>query len=357
MVYLIIYFIAMLYLAAIDEFRYKCIKGKFLVVLPVAFILFFISSNQFNVGTDYFSYIDMVENKDLNIYLNKGEVFFYIYATIIRFLKIDSHFIFYFYSFVNVFGAFYLLVRFEKMFGVNFLVLFTSFFIMTGFFHNQLNIIRQYQASIFVITSFLFILDRRFLLAATSFVLALLSHPSAILVIPFMLVGFSKVNITKVFLAFFGCFLLYWIIIPVFSIQLINLFVPQYSFYLNTDHAMSKNLFFYATKFYYLPIYILFIASLSKHFEKIDLKLKRLILLWAITNSLYLLGGHIGVADRLYHFFVFLNVLPVACLFTFYRRFECRLYLFLYLFFPYFIKVAIFPKAEYLYDFWLFNLI
>tara|TARA_R110002012_G_scaffold308089_2_gene514093 strand:+ start:367 stop:1332 length:966 start_codon:yes stop_codon:yes gene_type:complete len=321
-------------------------------------MLVIVSGTQLGVGTDYFTYYKMYSDELLldRFYMSK-EYFFYFFSKLLSYLNFSAQSIFICYAFFTFSFVFISFSYIEKNTRIRFFWLFVIFFITTGFFHNQMNLLRQYLAAAFLFSSVVFLFNGkyiRFLILAT---FAISSHPSAIIVLlffPFLFV--KRVGKNWFFTAYFTSTLAYISIIPFFIDSFVSILFPQYSFYLDSSRSQGHSVFTYVTKLYFIPVYLFCLYFIYKNWIlfKHNTFLLKLMLVWSLTSSIYLLGLHYGISDRVYHYFLIFNIVPFSIYFSYCRHGVKSIFIFAYLLLPYLAKVTFLAKAEYLYKSWVF---
>lgn len=308
---------------------------------------------QFEVGSDYNSYVDIYNiSSAQELYKKKNEFAFYYLVKCLNSLGLNYQSLFLTVSFI----CSALIVNSLRLIRKNkfdIFVFFICFVLMTNMLHNQMNLLRTYVAVYFFINSFLYKINRKYLIAILCGLMGTLWHQSffpmmIFLLIPEKIYLLAYSNRVKVY--FFSS--VFFILgIPFFALDfLVSHFAPFYSHYLKND-LMSSSFINVATKLYFIPAHLIFLHQLSlKKFVINDNCQKIFVAFWVMTANFYLLFFYWGHFFRVYHYFVFFSIVPVYYLMVWTKRSPALFgILVLYLSFPYFLKVLFFPTGEYLY--------
>ncbi|WP_442958724.1 MULTISPECIES: EpsG family protein [unclassified Providencia] len=357
MAYLIFNFLTLFVIKTYDFF-YQSRLSRYLLTFPLIFLLSLLPSLQYGVGTDYFSYERIFNNPNiLEHYNTNNELVFYYLVKFINSLTLDSKV---FFSFISVFQSILIICTFNilKRNGYNLTVLFFLFFTVTNLLHTQMNIIRASLAIYFFVISFLYKIEKKYLLCLLAVVLSVFSHKSAYAILPFVLIPTHWYSLLyKKALAIYLVTFIVFFINPMQPIvdYIVSTFFPYYSLYLedgNFGEVSIVNLF---TKAYYAPIILYFLFNIKNltlnYFSKV------LIGLWVITANLYILVYHYDFFSRINYFFVYFYIVPLYFSLKYAYKTKRKillLFMSIMILMPYILKVVIFPVAEFKYSTFLF---
>lgn len=247
------------------------------VVLFLFFVFFvFILSFQYDVGTDYFSYVSLFKGNYIDLYKRKQEYLFYHLCKFLSENNIHPQVGFLLCSIIQ-FVCICSFLKFLKL--KSNLIFFFLFFTVSTFFFNQSNGIRQYTAATILLLSIKNLYEKKYIRMLLSVLIATLFHSSAVLFL-------SVLFVIKFFLHRFKN--LIWIIYLIISIIMIKVnivtfiikfipFLSRYSHYLDslwgTNQIPMVNIL---TKLIYVPFYLISLKSLSKLYENKDIFLFQL---------------------------------------------------------------------------------
>lgn len=352
-VYLFVFFAVSINLYFTEKIKVNSFAHQFILWFPAFFIYIIPLALQFNVGTDYFSYYNNFYDGGHTLFLKKQEYLYYYLEELVIALG-EPQLQFVFVSIIQGTLFFYTLYLLKNK-GYNVFLIFLIFFLATGMYHNQMNGIRQYIAIYCFIIFCLFAVDKKYLKAFLFFLLGFYFHKSILIpllyFIPFL---FTRSSVSKyAFLGVLG-FFVFSLLIHLFNwssfVQVVlNTLSLNYSHYLDSDYGQGKSITEFVTKFYYIPLYILFFIV---YFGKKDREYSVLLLaLWALTCFIYIQGIYFSLFVRTWAYFTFFMIFPIYYLFYHYRKNHILVFiLFSYLFVVYLLKISIFALGEYDYN-------
>ena len=318
----------------------------FLAVLPAM---------QNKVGTDYSSYSSFYFNPEaLERYRSKGEVIFAsIYGVIVA-AELGPQMIFAVYSLLNTFVLF-LTFRILQNLGFNAAIILFLFAFSTSFYFNQMNGIRQYAAGSVSVLCLLYSLRKQKRKALLAILYSIGNHLTGIInFFPFFASHFVIGRRLQLIL-FLISPVVYFIVLPTFITQIVNLVFPIYSHYLTSSYASGISILNVMVRMYDLPLLVLFwICYLSRTNvgnSPGDKVLNAGITIFSLTHFTYLASVKFGFFFRLDAFFMLYKIFPLYYLLNHLRGRNPYMaaLAFLYISFPLFLKVLIFPSGEYLY--------
>lgn len=312
----------------------------------IALWTFFIGG-QLNVGTDYYSYLDIFnENDRLDYYFNKGEICFYGLVNFFRNCGFEGQFFFYVFALLSVLLYFAII----KSIGHNYTLLFFLFITVSTMLHSQMNGIRQCTAVYFVTFGILGLLQNKKKIFFANIFLATGFHVSAIFIL--FLYFFRNITFTSKYAKTLIIATALVALFPADEItkQLI-LVVPQYSHYAESEYFQQGVSFFNKlTKLILLPLYYWAASLIDTHkFSAKDMRIFQFGLFAYLIKTICLVSS---VTYRFGHYFFILSLFPIFYYLINLQRRDLRFYTLLILFLLglYSLKVVIFPRGEYTYD-------
>ncbi len=359
MPYLFLLFYSVFYLYLVESINSKKRFSWLVAVAPVGVLYFSIPALQYGIGTDYFSYINIVELGYSPGIEKSGEFFFLYLIKILNHLDVNPQLFFVITAFLQASLIFYLFSILRSS-GYLSYVLFFIFFTVTGIYHNQMNGVRQSLAILLVPFVLILFYDRKYVKGVVVLFLGLMFHKSFFIVgavIPVFLCAnklFRKAG-SKLFLFIASPLIVYFLFKFAFEYLLINVF-DQYAHYL--DSNIEVGWINIATKVYYTPIFLLFWLYYVRDGGFLAAKyFNFFITVFSITHALYLTDLVFPFYGRVFQYFVFFYIFPVYFLvfrLAKLKDFFSVFLVFLYCLAPYCFKV-IFSVAEYKFDTILFK--
>lgn len=317
-------------------------------LLPFIGLWIFMVGGQYEVGTDYQSYLSFFNGKrDVDYFAAKGE---YCFSTIVDFFQsIGIYGQFYFYFFAAISVLLYLQIAREVTF-THYALFFFLFMTVSTLFHTQMNGLRQCMAVYFSTLSFiLFICGRRIVPLGLMFV-AVGFHISAMALLPlFFLTKLSfSTNIARVCI----------VVAAILSfasfdslLEQVILSIPQYEYYAESEYFQSDiSLLNKLTKLAYLPIYLLSLSVIKGgKISGIEMRLFQFGLLAYLLKTVSIVSS---VTNRFGYYFMILSMLPIFYYLRSIQKEKRILFIVIcaYILIMYAVKVVLFPTREYLYD-------
>jgi hypothetical protein len=357
MAYITIFIFSLLWLSI---YAHGDLYVKFFSGTMFFLTLFFVPSFQYNIGTDYFTYYSIVDDVYYIDYLmSKGEILFYFIYHVIRFLGLPNQSIFFISATIQLLLLVNVIRLLDKQKTYCVIWFFVGYFLITNYYHNQMNQLRSYVSLMFFANALLYKFNRRFVISAFFAMLAAFSHATAIALIPFLFINDRIVNfvvknrIPVVVLTFF----LYSLNIYTPTLNLLVKFIfPFYSDYVSTLFNEKASFFETATKVYYLPIVIYVVYYIGKHKDELSKFDKYMFSFFALTCNSYLLLMQTTVFFRFWIFFIIFYPLVLSRVLSFKNKFGILDFCVVaYLFVPYFIKVVVAPVREFCFDLTFFH--
>lgn len=290
------------------------IPRKNILIIVIFFIIFSVLLGlQYNVGTDYFSYVKIFSDKNVAYYYyQKQEYLFYFFSCLIVDLNLHPQFGFVFLSLIQ----FFCITTFVKFLKINSsLIFFFLFFTVSTFFFNQTNVIRQYTAATILLLFVKYTYEKKYIRMIISLLCASMFHISAILFIPMFL-------IVKIFRKKLPSFV--WIVYLIISVIMIRVnfvslmislvpFLSRYSHYLDSVWGTNQiSLINILTKIIYIPFYLFSLKALKKMDNKKDVMLFQL---GFFSYGIKLICLSSSMLNRFTVYFEFFTILPLYYLF------------------------------------------
>lgn len=322
---------------------------------PVILVWVLFIGGQYNVGTDYFSYLYIFNGGNLYYLLGKGDVGFVRIVEFLNSYGIHGQSIFFIFSFIWIIILCYAGRTFtENRYLYLFIFIFVTF---SSMFHNQMNVIRQYCAVyLFTLGVCLFYRQHKFW-SLLPFLSMLTIHSSSIvMLVLFPVIGYLGYRIEK--RRFLYIFLIVAIIFSVsFPADLLERIVghfTQYETYMergdDVGFAETVNIFNKITKYVNIPIIVYAIYL----FPKMNLtKVNKTLFIVGVCGFCFKLAlVDVNIVRRMGAYFEILMCVPILYLLIFLKeRGSWKLaFIMLYLLLPYVVKVTFAAKGEYLYN-------
>lgn len=357
MIYLVFLLFSYLYFAFLRKYSIYGYGKLLLYSLPFVLFWCLIIGGQYNVGTDYFSYMYYFTSGDTSYFDWRGD---YLFADFIDFCNrvgIDGQGIFFVLSLIWVLILLYLG---DAFFGNKRLYLFLFVFItFSGVFNNQMNILRQYFAIYLYTMALCRALRKDFISAVLLLLLVVFIHSSSFAVILLSLVAMCCLkfieNRNVLFFMICGSVLLSFLL----SDAVVSFFIPyfeQYISYYESDAFEDVSWINRMSKYIYIPL-MLYAVYL---FPKMNLSEfeRRFFVIgicgYCLKTSLMSLSliGRVGKYGEI------LMCIPIVFMLIYLSQTRSKLrsvLIYMYLLLPYVIKVLFFPIREYSYHSYFFN--
>src|SRR5690606_7432606 len=130
-----------------------------------------------------------------------------------------------------------------------------------------------------------------------------------------------------------------------------NAYNFRYSLYLETEYSEGRAVDGILTKFYFLPIIVIFWYFYIKD-KNVDNFFSFAILIFSLTHFMFLQALSFDLLMRVWDYFIFFIIFPIYYVLNRSRGFTLILIL-IYILLFYVLKVVFFPVAEYDYDFYM----
>ena len=177
MIYLVLFLYIIIYFSIFERIKLKSSTFIFTFV-PIGVLLIIVLGLQNNVGTDYFSYLELAEGTKSISYINgRAEYLFIKLILLVRFLNVPQ-LIFVFSAFIQVFFLMLITLEVKKLeYRVD--CFFFLYFTLSLVFFNQFNGIRQYIAVYIIVYALFKLMEGKRLTYLFLVVISGLFHSSA----------------------------------------------------------------------------------------------------------------------------------------------------------------------------------
>lgn len=308
--------------------------------------------SQYNVGTDYESYMYIFNGNMLDFFDNQGEWVFTGAIKILNSMNLYGQIIFGIWAFITCGILIFLLFRVlnSNMLSIFFVVIIT----VPGLFNNQMNGIRQYIAVYVLTLSILYLLKSKWIYCALFVFIAFHIHASAIFTIPIIGAMYFLRN-TKSEKYLYICLIASVLICLLFNaVSALEKYL-EYLPIFNKTHLLhaefeKKDISNLIRKLIYVPMFAYFISLINKiKVTEIQRQFYILGILGFCTKIAFL---NISLVSRMGQYFEILMCFPFALALMYARKHNSFVYMLILAFIVifYFIKVVFFAVGEYAYD-------
>lgn len=322
-----------------------------IVWLPAFFIYTIVPSFQYETGTDYSTYYNYFFNNDHYSYIERNELLYYYLVEFVKLIG-DPQFQFILISLIQGFLFFYILFLL-KIIGFKSWLVFLIFFLSTGMYNNQMNLLRQYICIYFFIINFILIYKSSYMAVGFNSILSFLMHASSIIPNTLLVfINYFRIKNKKILLYVFLTSFFFWSVDYSSIISdFLNAYNFRYSLYLETEYSEGRAVDGILTKFYFLPIIVIFWYFYIKD-KNVDNFFSFAILIFSLTHFMFLQALSFDLLMRVWDYFIFFIIFPIYYVLNRSRGFTLILIL-IYILLFYVLKVVFFPVAEYDYDFYM----
>lgn len=335
------------YFALIEKY-----KASLFAMLPAFLVYFLVAGLQFNVGTDYFSYIDIYENEERHwFYFNRGEYLFFALNQGLNWLKLPPQSIFIAVSFIQASLVFF---YFKKIKNKGFILwlLFITFFCVTNIYNNQLNGIRQYVVIAGLPLFTILVYERKIIKSLLLLSFLSFFHNTAWLLLVVYPLFYLQVRFNRSLFLLFVASAAGYLFVGKFIYEVASLIFPSYLHYLQGGYAEPQTIKLFLTKLYYLPVVFYFYLIYKQTDSDFGRYFHYMVFLFTITYWFFLLALSLGIATRVYYYVIFFYLFPVYYVLHFNyinKRQLDFIFILAYVVLPYVFKVTVLAKAEFLY--------
>lgn len=335
------------YLIRLKKNENECISF-ILGYLPIAILLIMTLGLQYDVGTDYYSYLSLADgSKNMSWIANRSEILFISLVQII--IKIGNpQMLFVLVGSIQV--LFLLLITYElKKLNLKLHNFFFLYFTLSLTFFNQFNGIRQYIAVYIVVYAFIKLINEKKILFVSLIILASLFHSSAIYFLPFIILGrlLKKRVPIKIVILISGILIIVSMIEISKFIEILLSFT-SYKSYIGSNYFGRMPIKGIITK---LPKLIVVLYS-SYLIDKKDLVEKEveLLNLGYIGIFVLIMSFTSTLIWRFYQYVDLFIVFPVLILFNEEKYKTIKIVISILLFIMLIVKIIVIPKGEYAYQ-------
>lgn len=322
---------------------------------PIVIVWVLFIGGQYNVGTDYFSYLYIFNGGNLYYLLGKGDFGF---VQIVQFFNshgIHGQSIFFIFSFIWIIILCYAGRTFtENRYLYLFIFIFITF---SSMFHNQMNGIRQYCAVyLFTLGGCLLYRQHKYW-SILPFLCMLTIHSSStamLVLFPVFLFLGSKIEKRRLLYVFLIVAIIFSIFFPADLLERIVEQFAQYESYMESDNDMGfsadVNIINKITKYIYIPIVVYAIYLLPKmNLTKVN---KNLFIVGICGYCFKLALVDVNIVQRMGSYYEVYMCVPILYMLIYLKRknsWKCA-FIMMYLLLPYVAKVTFFATREYLYN-------
>ncbi|BBG60525.1 EpsG family protein [Providencia rustigianii] len=306
--YIFVLLFCSLYLYMLDKGK---VKYNVLSLFPCFMIYYLVPSLQYEVGTDYHSYINIYNTPHLlDRFYTSYEYIFYYTVKLFNYLNLPEQSLFAFFSLIQSIPLFIYLSKLKLNSNVTGWLFFLVFISTTGIYNNQMSGIRQYAALILFPLITYYVFNKRYLLSNALIISAILLHQTAlifIIVYPLIFL-FKKLNV-KYFVIFSCTIPVYYFgaDIILFLVKFLGL---KYVSYFSSDYAAPQDILSLFTRLYYLPLIFLFFMNYKQDFKEKSY-LSFCIFLFCIFYFSFIMSFQFGLFFRISSYFWFFLIFPI----------------------------------------------
>lgn len=324
-------------------------KSLFFLLLPIFLVWLFICGGQYEVGTDYESYLTIFNGYNLDAYWEKGEYLFAGIISLFNTLGIYGQALFYVFYAINFLFLFLIIKRLPIKQVFLFIILYIT---VTSLFNNQLNTLRQATAVYIGTYVAILILEKKYWKGFLFILLAMFMHQSALVLFLFYAFNIIIKRLSyKLLLVYLLIAVLLSLVLKTDSFEFaLSWLSEEYAWYFTGGIVEETGMLTKVTKYIFIPIYLLawwYFRKKSNEGEMLFFKLG-----W-ISFCLRISVMNLSIVNRLFDYFLILSIFPL--LIYLYHLFVTRrtflffsIILFLSLFYS--LKVLVFARGEYLYN-------
>lgn len=358
MIYILFIFISCGYLSVLRNYRVLNFRKTLLYGLPVILLWCLLVGGQYNVGADYFSYMEMfVPGSNLDYVNNRGEYAFSWLIETCQSIGIYGQGIFF--VIALIWSVIFLYIT-HSLISSKYIYLFLFVYIVfSGGFNNQMNGVRQYFAMYVLWLAITFFWKRYYLSSITLFVVVPFFHQSSLAIMAILPILYYWVNEWSERKWLYGILATGTISSILISDEVLAFFLSyfdQYTVFLNSDLLENQDPLLILTKYVYLPLFLYAIYLFPK--MDLDVSCKKMFVFGLCGYALRLSVLTMSLVSRLGGYLLLFSCIPLVCLLI-YLKIEKRKLLYylilIYLLLPYGIKVLMFARWEYSYHFFLFS--
>lgn len=357
MVYLLFLLISTVSLATLKKYRDTSFNvGILFYLFPIIALWCLLIGGQYEVGTDYPTYLHFFEGYDLEIYENTGEWLFVGMIRCCNWLGITGQGIYFLIAFASIVMLIYAANSFVPTKYIH--VFFFVFIVYSGVFNNQMNTVRQYIVVYIFTVGIVKLLNKQYWSSIILFVMMPLFHKVSVLLFPFILfLIWSRKRIESKYSA--RCFLTMCVLFavcfsfiakvewlfPLFQGTPLEFYSSQYM-----QEPEEMGMMYKLTKFVYVP-FVLYSIYLFPTMALTPLQRKYFVI-GVYGYSIKVAFLTFDVLNRMGTYFEILMCIPIVYLLITILHRKKKAYILVCFFFLliYALKVTLFAVREYSYD-------
>ena len=327
-------------------------KSYFLLLALLFFIWLLICGGQYNVGTDYYSYLAIFNNVDAfaDYYCSKGEFGFIGIIRFCNFFGLKGQSLFYVCYGISFLFFYLILKRIKIRYAFIFILLYIT---VISLFNSQFNLLRQ-SVTIYIGTyASLLVFEHRNLKGLLFILFAMSIHISSAIFLLVYLHGFMiRIKPFWLFVAIGMCIIISNYVLTASTFEVFVPYLsPSYAEYIKGGNIQPRPLLLIMTKYIFIPIYLLALFSYSKY--KLNTIGKTLFHIGILSFCFRLLFLNLSIVSRLSDLFLLLSIYPLYTYMGYLFAHKRHTFLFISilsaLLLFYFLKTIVFPVSEYLY--------
>lgn len=333
------------------------LKNKKLILFWFCSVFAIVLGLQFDVGTDYFSYVNIfTSERESSLYYRKNEYLFYFLSNFILKNNVHPQWGFIVLSLIQ----FVFIYKFLKFLNLDsYTIFFYLYFTVCTFLYNQTNGVRQYTAATILLVSIQYFYSAKYIRAFFFIYVASLFHNSAILfvAVEVFLLLFKRKWHPVLWVLVLGLAVLMMRINIISSIINLTPYLSRYSHYLTNAYGMGEiGITNILTKVVYLPFYLFSLISLSRMQAKKNIFFFQL---GFFSYCVKLICLSSPIMNRFAAYFEIFTILPLYYFFMdfFSKKIRIRYFdgIFLFLFLAtslglFFLKTTVMATKEYDYE-------
>lgn len=327
-------------------------------LMPVVLLWCFLIGGQYDVGGDYFSYMDIFSGEKVGYLLMKGDFGFVNFVSACNSIGLYGQAIFMLISFLSVIILLYagrVFVRDQELF----LFLFV-FVVFASAFHNQMNAVRQYSAVYLYTLGGILLFKKQYIWAILPLMAAPTVHSSSLavlLLLPVILLAGKHIRKRRYLLLLLSVSLLFSVAFPENLLNSILSHFEQYAYYADDGSLEIGGTEFInkVTKFIYIPLIVYAIYLFPN--MRLTEKQRQLFVIGICGYCVKIALLDISLVQRMGAYFEIFMCIPLTYLLIHhlsYHRIRFPL-LIMYLLLPYAAKVTLFAVNEYAYQSYFFR--
>ncbi len=361
MYYLVVLFICTGFLYFLEKKEISKSNNFLIGLFPIMCLYFVLPAFQYNVGSDYTSYIWIYETTnriELYSFLHHEYGFYYL-IKVLQYFNLDSQSIFIVFGFLDTVLLFTILMMLKK-YRFKLWLVFLLFFTISTIYHNQMNGLRQYIAILSTPILLILIYEKKYLKSILISLFALSFHKSFIMILMLVpiLIYIKRFNPLQLFKVSLTIPFVILFIFPIFITVLVEFIFPIYKIYLISSEFNIKSIL---SKIYYLIFiaYFWYIYLNKKVISSIDRDIfKFMIVILSITYCSYLVDVSTPMYGRFFQYFQFFYIFPIYYIMEYnilHKNHKVSIFIVLMFLIPYLLKILVFPISEYSYQSIFFN--